>query len=259
MSRWQPLPHPDPSHARSPTALRKDWTRLHRGDREPWPATPEVRAAWQACHAGDFGAAIERGIAAGPAGFNAANKAACIYATYLEPAEPRRLALFREAAARSERLQLLAPRDPNAHYLYALAIGRWAQQVPLARALAEGLGGRVRDCLETTLRLQPRHADAHVALGVFHAEIVDKLGATLAGVSYGASGEAAMAHFERALALNPGSAIARIEQANALAMLQGRRAMPRARRLYREAAACAAADAIELLDAEFARAEIGGA
>jgi hypothetical protein len=35
--------------------------------------------------------------------------------------------------------------------------------------------------------------------------------------------------------------------------------MPRARRLYREAAACAAADAIELLDAEFARAEIGGA
>jgi tetratricopeptide (TPR) repeat protein len=259
MSRWTAFPHPDPSYDRGPTALRRDWARLHRGDREPWPALPEVRAAWQACHAGDFGAAIERGIAAGPAGYNAACKAACIYATYLEPSETRRLSLYREAAARSERLQLVAPRDANAHYLYALAIGRWAQQVPLARALAEGLGARVRACLETALHLQPRHADAHVALGVFHAELVDKLGETLAGVSYGASREAAMAHFERALALNPGSAIARIEQANALAMLQGRKAMPRARRLYREAAACEAIDAIERLDAEFARAELGDA
>lgn len=259
MSRWQAFPHPEPAYDRGPTALRRDWARLHRGDREPWPTPPEVRSAWQCFHAGDFGAAIERGVAAGPAGYNAANKAACIYATYLEPSETRRLALFREAAARSERLQLVAPGDANAHYLYALAIGRWAQQVPLARALAEGLGARVRDCLETTLRLQPRHADAHVALGVFHAELVDKLGDTLAGVGYGASREAAMAHFGRALALNPGSAIGRIEQANALAMLRGSKAMPTARRLYREAAACEAADAMERLDVAFARAEIGGA
>ena len=55
--------------------------------------------------------------------------------------------------------------------------------------------------------------------------------------------------------LLPGSAIARIEEANGLAMLFGKARLAEARILYQEAAHCAPADAMQKLDAEHAREE----
>ena len=127
----------------------------------------------------------------------------------------------------------------------------------MARALAQGLGGKVRDSLETTLKLQARHADAHIALGAFHAEVIDKVGAMIGGMTYGVKRESSLTHFRKALELNPDSAIARIEYANALVMLEGKKAMKQAEQLYAEAAACEPQDAMERLDVELAREEIG--
>ncbi|MEN9314353.1 MAG: hypothetical protein RIS35_746 [Pseudomonadota bacterium] len=256
MKRWIAFPHPDAAYAYSDASLKKHWSRLHLGDREPMPRDKEVLAAWRAYHAGDFGRAIETGIACGLPGYNAANKAAAVYATYLETSVERKLALLTEAAARAEALQSKDPHNANAHYLYAFATGRYSQLVSVARALAQGLGGRIREALERTLAIEPRHADAHIAFGAWHAEVIDKVGATIGGLTYGAKRDAAIAHFERALELNPGSAIARIEFANALVMLDGKKALPRAEALYAEAAECEALDAMERLDAEAAREEL---
>jgi hypothetical protein len=38
----------------------------------------------------------------------------------------------------------------------------------------------------SAIALQPRHADAHIALGAFHAEVIDKVGALIGGMTYGA-------------------------------------------------------------------------
>jgi hypothetical protein len=38
------------------------------------------------------------------------------------------------------------------------------------------------------IKLEPQRADAH-ALGVYHAEILDKVGAVLAGLTYGVKKE----------------------------------------------------------------------
>lgn len=256
MTRWIPFPHPEPAYAYTDASLKKHWARLHLGDREPMPKDKEVLAAWRAYHAGEFGRAIEAGVACGPAGWNAANKAAAVYATYLETSEKRKLALLSEASARAEALQAEEPRNANAHYLYAFATGRYGQLISVAKALTQGLGGRIRDALRNTLGLEPRHADAHIAFGAWHAEVIDKVGATIAGLTYGAKRDAAVSHFERALELNPGSAIARVEYANALVMLDGRKALPRAEALYAQAAECEALDAMERLDVEAAREEL---
>ena len=61
---------------------------------------------------------------------------------------------------------------------------------------------------------------------------------------------------ERALELNPVSAIAMIERANGLVMLEGDKRMKDAEKLYADAAACTPADAMERLDVEMAKAEL---
>ena len=86
--------------------------------------------------------------------------------------------------------------------------------------------------------------------------MIDKVGGIVAGVTYGAKKDAAVEHFEKAIKLNPDSAIARIEYANGLLMLFGKARIGDAEKLYREAAAIEPADAMERLDVEHAKAEL---
>jgi hypothetical protein len=62
--------------------------------------------------------------------------------------------------------------------------------------------------------------------------------------------------FQQALKLNPGSAIAMVEYANGLVMLEGEKKMKEAEKLYADAAACEPADAMEKLDVEMAKEEL---
>ena len=59
-----------------------------------------------------------------------------------------------------------------------------------------------------------------------------------------------------ALNLTPGAAIAMVEYANALLMLDGEQRLAEATRLYEQAATAAPLDAMEHLDADLARAEL---
>ena len=256
MPKWPAFPHPDKSSVYTEATLKKHWARLHRGDCEPFPKDKAVVQAWISYHAGDFAAAYDAGLAAGPSGWNAANKAACIYANYLESSDKKKLDLLSEVGARCEELQAAEPRNANAFYLYAYAMGRYSQGISVTKALAQGLGGKVRDALQTALKLQPRHADAHIAFGAWHAEIIDKVGGMIGGVTYGAKRDEAIRHYETALELNPESAIARTEYADGLVMLEGKKALKRAEQLYAEAAAFEPMDAMERLDVEQARSEL---
>jgi len=83
-----------------------------------------------------------------------------------------------------------------------------------------------------------------------------KVGAMIGGLTYGARKDAAMKNYQTALKLNPDSAIARIEYANGLVMLEGNKALKQAEQLYAEAAACEPLDAMEKLDVEQAKAEM---
>ena len=137
----------------------------------------------------------------------------------------------------------------------AYALGRYSQGISIAKALAQGLGAKVKTALETTIQLAPKHADAHIALGAFHAEIIDKVGSLL-GRTQGASKDAGIVHYKTALKLNPTSAIAMVEYANGLVMLEGEKRMKEATKLYEDAAATEPLDATERLDVEMAKAEL---
>ena len=99
------------------------------------PKDAKALDAWIAYHAGRFEDAVELGLAAGGSGINAANKAACIYGTYLEEDEKKKLKIFEDAAARAEQQQKSDPKNANAFYLHAFALGRYAQGISIVKAL----------------------------------------------------------------------------------------------------------------------------
>jgi len=254
--KWTKFPHADKAFAYDATSLKKHWARLHRGDCEAFPKDADVLEAWRHFHAGEFAQAVEAGRAAGSAGTNAAVKAQTVYAHYLEKSEKTKLALFEEAAGWADERRTSAPKDANAHYMYAFALGRYGQGISVAKALAQGFGGKIKEALLTTLKQEPKHADAYIAYGSYQAEVINKVGALVAGMTYGAKKDSALEHFQKAVKLNPESAIARIEYANGLILLFGKSRIDEATTLYEEAAAMKPVDAMERLDVALAQSEL---
>ena len=140
--------------------------------------------------------------------------------------------------------------------MYAYALGRYSQGISVAKALAQGFGGKIRDALTTALKLNPSHAEANTAYGAYQAEVIAKVGGLVAGITYGAKKDSAMAHYEKGMKLNPESAIARIEYANGLILLGGKSKLDEATEIYEQAAAHKPMDAMERLDVELARSEL---
>ncbi len=253
---WSKFPYSDDAYTYTSASLKKAWARLHAGDAEPFPKEAALVEAWIAFHAGEFEKAAKLGLEQGMAGYSVANKATSIYANYLEKSDKKKLDLFEEIAERCEEQQQEQPKNAAAFYWHAYALGRYAQGISVAKALAQGIGTKVKNSLDMTVKLAPKHADAHIGLGTYHAEIIDKVGSMIGGLTYGAKKEEGIKFFKEALKLNPHSAIARVEYANGLVMLEGKKKMNDAVKLYEEAAACEPLDAMERLDVELAKEEL---
>lgn len=282
MSKWNKFPHDATAYDFSDAELEAAWSTLHTGDREPWPdaahvqmtlekhpaAAPpgfdgdlealatQIRTAWQCFHRGDFGGAIELGCEIGVLGHAPANKAAGIYAHYLETNESVQQDLYLDAARRAEEAISLLPDDPNSWYFHAFNLGRYSQSISIVSALRQGIGGKIQESLKKALDLSPDHAEAHTAMGLYHAEIVDKIGKMIGAMTYGASADTAIAHFELALENNPQSPIANMEFGNGLYMLYGDKELDKVTELYVTASELEPRDAMELLDVQSALTEL---
>ena len=209
--------------------------------------------AWRLYHQGAFEDAARLGSEFGVLGYGVASRSTTSYANYLEENKAKRLKLFELAMQRAEQAREAMPEHANAHYLYAYALGRYSQGISILEALAQGFAGKIKAALDRTVALEPHHADAHIALGTYHTEIVNQIGSLLGGLTYGASKDAAVKHYREALRLHPHSAIGRIEFALALVRLFGGDRNKEAKKLLAEACQLEPKDAVERLDVEFAR------
>jgi hypothetical protein len=275
--KWTAFPHPDPAHDYAGDRLSRAWKTLHAGDLEPWPDTARIAAllkknpklgkdpaalsaalqeAWRDYHRGAFQRAWESGVALGALGASVAVKAAGIHATYLVDDAKLKAARFEEAAGFAAEAVQALPGEANSHYRLAFALGRYSQCISIAKALAEGHAGKVRDALDATLNIAPGHAEAHLAMGVYHAEIVGKVGSMLARLTYGASAAAAERHLATARELTPAAPIAWVETGNALLRLDADRRGNEAAEAYDHAMRLQPHDAMEALDVAFARAQL---
>ncbi|PZQ24351.1 MAG: hypothetical protein DI562_17980 [Stenotrophomonas acidaminiphila] len=260
-SKWAPFPHDAKAYAYAGDALKKAWPALHAGDQEPYPDEKRAKAliaqdAWRAFHRGDFQAAYEAGEALGPLGASVAVKAIGIHATYLVEDEAEQLKRFEQAAKLAEGAIKALPDEANSHYRHAFALGRYSQGLSIAKALKQGIAGKVRAALDATLEREPKHAEAHTALALYHAEIIDKIGAMIGGLTYGAKASEAESHIKTALKLTPDSPIAHVEYANVLLLLHGDKKEDAAASSFEKAGKLKPRDAMEALDAAHANAQI---
>ncbi|HEX7916320.1 hypothetical protein [Rudaea sp.] len=276
-SNWKAFPHPDKAYDYAGDKLAKAWTKLHAGDQEPFPdekhvakllkANPKLgkdaakiadalQDAWRAFHRGDFHEAYEAGTALKALGASVAVKAGGIHATYLVDSDKEKTARFEALAKLADEAIASLPGEANSHYRRAFALGRYSQTISITQALAQGIGGKVKESLDKALKLAPKHAEAHTALGVYHAEIVGKVGGMLAKLTYGASAAEAEKQLKEALKLTPDSPIAHVEYGNALMLLYGDKREDDVAEAYSKAAKLKPKDAMEALDAAWAREQI---
>jgi tetratricopeptide (TPR) repeat protein len=277
---WAAFPHDAKGFTYPGDALKKAWPKLHAGDCEPFPDDKRAAAlikaagksapkgmdaaglatalqdAWRAFHRGDFKAAFEAGDKLGPVGASVATKALGIHATYLVDDDEEKLKRFEQAASLAETAIKVLPDEANSHYRHAFALGRYSQGLSIAKALKQGIAGKVRASLDAALELAPKHAEAHTALALYHAEIIGKIGAMIGGLTYGAKASEAESHIKTALKLTPDSPIAHIEHGNVLMLLHGDRKEAAAAAEYEKSAGIKPLDAMEALDASYAKSQI---
>lgn len=251
MSQWHP--YQGVAFDLAGGMLEQRWPSMHAGNLEPYPAEPQVQEAWRAYHEGRFEDAVNLGRAHGGLGLVPAAFAATIYAHYLEPDEDQKVAIFETAMDLAERATEACPDNANGFYMRAVSLGRYSQFVSIVDALAKGLGPKIRDAAQRCIELQPRHAEGHVTLAGWHAEIVDKVGGMLAGLSFGAKKDLAEEHFDQALALAPDSPVPYIEKANGILLMYGESSRDEAMQLLQKAVTLEPADAMQSLDIAKAR------
>ena len=282
MSRWKKFPHTNPDYSYEGQRLLDSWPDLHQGDCVEFPdadwveqtlgeapeAAPNkfdgdftalaqtIQDAWRCFHSGDFQQAVSLSEQCGQLAHAPANKTAGVYATYLEPDETKQQACYLAAIERAETAIQTLPDDPNSHYFHAFNLGRYSQSISIIKALSQGIGGKIQTSLQNALELQPDHAEAHTALGMYHAEIINKVGKMLGKMTYGASAAKALEHFARALELTPNSPIAHIEYANGLYLLYEDDRIDEVTDLYVQASELEPMDAMEKLDIDAALAEL---
>lgn len=246
--------HPAGHYTFSAARVTALWPRLHQSDLEPLPTDARVLSAWVCFHQGDFQMAFESGRSLGMTGATVANKAACVYAQYIESNAASAQTLLWQTAQDAARHIDVDPHNANAHFLHALALARYSQGIRVAKALAMGIGRSVQTALANAIRLQPGHAGAHIALGVFHADVIDKVGALIGKMTYGVNRETSLRMLEDGVRLAPSSPIGLLEYAKALASLEGESSLTEARHWCSQAAAMEPFDSKEWLEVQRARA-----
>jgi tetratricopeptide (TPR) repeat protein len=279
-SGWPKFPYDQKSFDFSGDKLKKAWPSLHAGDCEPYP--DEKRAAaliktagksapkgvdadtlaqtlqqgWAAYHKGDFQQAFELAEPLGAVGASLACKALGIHTAYLVEDESEQLKRFEQAGKLAEAAIAALPEDANSHYRYAFAMGRYSQGISIVKAIKLGLASKVRKALDKTLELAPKHAEAQTALALYHAEIIDKIGAMIGAMTYGAKASEAEKLMGSALKLTPDSPIAHLEHGNMLMLLYGDKKEDAAANAIEKASKLKPKDAMEKLDAEHAKAQL---
>jgi hypothetical protein len=221
MAKWTPFPHAGQFRLDA-AQLKKQWARLHTGDAEPLPKDPPC---------------CRPGCISTTASSRRHPKSAWQQAARASP-QPTRRRRFTPTTSRRRKRRVWScscrwPNRPQAtgrptrrtptpgtgmptHWAATARASAWPRRWP------RGWAARFVSRWKKPSPSRPAHADAHIALGAFHAEVIDKVGALIGGMTYGAKKDKAST-VPGGTAPQPGSAIAMIEYANALVMLEGER------------------------------------
>ncbi|KAA3640501.1 MAG: hypothetical protein DWP95_08480 [Proteobacteria bacterium] len=236
------------------TELKDRWQNLHQADLAQLPSG-DLLDAWLSFHNGHFSEAAKKGRGLGSKGLPVLLRSVVAYTDYVCEDDKLSTELLRDAFHYGVETSESGHFDFNCEFTTALTMGRYSQSISITKALHQGMGGKIKTRLDTVLKHQPNHAEAHIAMALYHAEVINKVGATLGGITYGAKPKLALKHIDQALSLAP-TAINLIEAGNAYILLKEKDAVEKATALYQQAADMEPLDAVQAMDIDFAQSQL---
>ena len=93
---------------------------------------------------------------------------------------------FLEAYEIVKKISLKESLNADVYVEAAHALGRYGQKIGIMSAITEGIADRVKTYLDKALKIDNSHTLAHLSKGLWHAEIINQAGKTLAKALYGA-------------------------------------------------------------------------
>ena len=105
---------------------------------------------------------------------------------------------FLEAYEIVKNIPLKETQNADVYLEAAHALGRYGQKIGIMSAITEGIADRVKTYLDKALKIDNSHTLAHLSKGLWHAEIINQAGKTLAKALYGANKKKARNHFSKA-------------------------------------------------------------
>lgn len=183
------------------------------------PLAEASQQVWRLHYEGHFQQAYELGRQLGPVGAIPALYSKLMYAALIVQDKDAKLALFREAAAESERLLPLAPDYAFAEFGLAYAHARILELLDTSAATATGFLGDTQDSMAELQERYPQQALYPAMLGGLHAGVVERVGSFVGRITYGSTETRALEAFKRALELQNKLPVIYNEYVNALARL----------------------------------------
>ena len=93
------------------------------------------------------------------------------------------------------------PNNDNAYVEAAHSLGRYGQKIGIMAAITKGIADRVKRYLDKSLEINSNNILANLSKGIWHAEIINQAGKTVAKAVYGARVNSAIIHFEKVKSL----------------------------------------------------------
>ena len=105
---------------------------------------------------------------------------------------------YLEAYEIIKKISLKEIQNADVYLEAAHALGRYGQNIGIMSAITEGIADKVKTYLDEALKIDSSHTLANLSKGLWHAEIINQSGKTLARVLYGANQKKARNHFHKA-------------------------------------------------------------
>lgn len=177
--------------------------------------------------------------------------ATCVYAGNITEEKQVLKDIYLNSAQQSLEASKAMPDHINSTYFYGLHLGRYSETVSLLRAAKENIAPKFTKALEKTLKANPNHLLATVDMGTFHASVVDTVGSLAARITYGATKEKSLKHFEHAMSIAPELPVVYIEYSKGIKIIEGKKGIKKSRAMLEQVSQLEALDAMEALDVAF--------
>jgi hypothetical protein len=214
--------------------------------------------------AGNFQEAYRGGIKLGAIGWEVAGLSEFIYAYYLADRQSVKYMMLQDVIHQFDKYRkdikrMLTDKNlavrANAKLLelgYAYAMGRLAEEQPVAAILARGYLPKIREAVDSVLAVDPNNPLAMALDAGISSDIIRRVGKFTGRITYSARTDNIVENFERANKEAPGQALVLYEFANSLIYTDYKRYINRAMILFAEAVRTRPRFAMQALDSMYA-------